>query len=180
MKWKEKNNSSRADRISVDVQEWPSCSLHQCFMYRAFFCLKLSMPPQCRGTTQEDLFIWLLPSKLPCSLDRWPLCPSSRSAVSLSGTKQLEGQLCGYSNYSPSLFLLVFTLSFPPSISSSCPLLSAKISPAPPLRFFSCCSSDANVASDLRQFNLGSGSVLECICLHYAWVRLQPCDDKRG
>ena len=27
---------------------------------------------------------------------------------------------------------------------------------------------DANVASDLRQFNLGSGRVLECICVHYA------------
>lgn len=80
-------------------------------LWRAWICLKLSMAPHCWGATQGDLFIWLLPSKLARPLDRWRLCPSSRWAVSLSGTKQLEGQLCGDSSYSLSLFLLAFTLS---------------------------------------------------------------------
>lgn len=79
-----------------------------------WICLKLLAPPQCRATTQGDLFIWLLPSKLACPLDRWPLCPSSRRAVSLPGTKQLEGQLCGDPSYSLSLFLPAFTLSLSP------------------------------------------------------------------
>lgn len=73
------------------------------FICRAV-CLRLSVSPHCRGQTWEDLFIWLLPSKLACPLDRWLLFPGSSWAVILSGTKQLEGQLCWWSIHSPSLF----------------------------------------------------------------------------
>lgn len=152
-------------------------------VWKDWICLKLSVPPQCWGTTQGDLFIWLLPSKLACPLDRWPLCPSSRWAVTFSGTKQLEGQLCGDPSYSLSLFPLAFTLSLflsvsfsiPPCIRVSCLLKTL-------LYFFSsqCYYSDANAASDLRKLNLSNASVPDCIWLHYAWVRLQSCEDERN
>lgn len=155
-----------------------------------WICLKYIVPPHGCGTTQGDLFIWLLPSKLACPRDRWPLCPSSRQAVSLSSTKQLEGQLCGDPSYSLSLFLLLFTLSLsllPPYHLLSIPritpsLLDSHIFPA--LSIFSiffpasCWSADANWESDLCKFNLNNGGILQCICVHYAWVPMQSCEDE--
>lgn len=96
-------------------QRYLSCSsIHQCvWVSMASVCLRLCVNSHCGGTATGDLFIWLLPSKLACPLDRWPLCPDSRGPVSLSGTQQLEGQLSGDSIYSYSLFLLSFTFSIP-------------------------------------------------------------------
>lgn len=161
-------------------------------MWRFCICLKLSVPPHCWDTAQGDLFIWLLPSKLACPLDRWPLCPSSLWAVSLSNTKQLEGQLCGDPSYSLSLFLLSFTLSLsllfplPPSINFSCcsiyysALNSFLLASLYFLFFTLLFSADANLASDLHKFNLNNRSVLEYDCVHYAWVPMQLCEDERN
>lgn len=107
---KVENNSCRVD-CQVDV-----CCLtfldHPSGLWcegAGFACSSLCL--HIAGAWHSDLFIWLLPSKLACPLDRWLLCPSSRRAVSLSGTKQLDRQVCRGASYSLSLFLLPFTLS---------------------------------------------------------------------
>lgn len=128
-----RRESAACRGISVPGQ--PCSSIHQrVWVSRASICLKLCVHPHYRATASRDLFIWLLPSKLTCPLDRWPLCPDSRGAVSLSGTQELEGQLSGYSIYSHSLFVLFFTFSIPiptPFNSPSCLSLRGKMYPAP-------------------------------------------------
>lgn len=72
--------------------------------------------------------------------------------------------------YSPSLY---HTLSFPlpPSITFSCCSIyySTLRFLLPFLYSFALLfSADANLAGDLRKFNLNNRSVLECVCAHYA------------
>lgn len=57
--------------------------------------------------------------------------PAARRAVTLAGTKQLEGQLCGDPSYSPSLFPLAFTSSLPPPPPPPPPINSSRRSISP-------------------------------------------------
>ena len=158
-----------------------SCSIHQCFGVRG-----LDLPEAlCRGRTRGDLFIWLLPSKLARPLDRWPLCPSSRQPVRLSGTKRswrtaLQGpQLLSFTFPARLHFITLPPSPITPSTNSSCRCIYYSTMKFPWNLFYfhiftplCCWSSDANLASDLLKINLNKGSVVECICVHYAWVPL--------
>lgn len=151
-------------------------------VWRAEICLKLFVPRHYRGMTQGDLFIWLLPSKLACPVDRWQLCLNSHWAVSLSGTKQLEGQLCRDPSYSFTFptRLHFITLSAVPYRPLSIIQFARFSYPLCFSLFFSrCWSADVNTASDLHKFNLNNECVLECICAHYAWAPPQSCEDER-
>lgn len=107
-----KNNGRGAGSRGVYGLIWHSCSIHQYLVVNgagfawSTLCLHMAV------ARHKVIYLFdYCPASWHVPRDRWPLCPSSRRAVSLSSTKQLEGQLCGDPSYSLSLFLLLFTLS---------------------------------------------------------------------